>query len=95
MEWSVLVGELVRFVRLGRRRVTQFIGIDRIEIRRIGRVLNFRRIRRRYTSHSFFEVDTGEERMLFYFVGVLAQPSVRASAQFQYQIDTLFGDVSV
>lgn len=95
MKRSILVREFVRLIRFGRRRVPQFFRIDRIEIRRIRRVLYFGRVRRRDTSYAFFEVDTGEERVLFDFDGVLAESPVRARAQFQYQIDTFSGDVRV
>lgn len=47
VEWTIFVGQLVRFVGFGRHRITQLIRIDGIEVGGIGGVLDFRYVRRR------------------------------------------------
>lgn len=76
-------------------RSAQFVRVDGIEVRRVHRVLDFRYVRRLDAAHAILEVDSREERMLFYFVRVLAEPAVGARAQLQYQIGNLRRDFRV
>lgn len=76
-------------------RGAQFIRVDGVEVRRIHRVLDLRYVRRRDAAHALLEVDAREERMLLHLVGVLAESTVGARAQLQYEVGDLRRDFRV
>lgn len=60
--------------------------IDFIEVRRVGRVLDFRYVRRLLLAQVGAEVDALEERVRLHFLGVFAQSLVGRGAEPQDQV---------
>lgn len=78
----------VEVERIGRR-VADALGIDRIEVGRIGGMVDFRYVRRLLLAQIGLEVDALEEGVRLHFVGVLAESPLGGRAQAQYQVGRL------
>lgn len=90
-----LVETVERFARIAveiervRRRVADAFRIDRIEVGRIGGMVDFRYVRRFLLAQIGLEVDALEECVRLHFVGVFAQPPFGGRAQAQNQVGRL------
>lgn len=94
MEGFAVVQQLtVRFVGIRAGRVPELVGVDRIEVGCVSWVFDFRYVWRALPAEALVEVDTHQERVVFHFVGVLAESGLLARAQLEYQILALAGKI--
>ena len=93
---SRCTGLVVRRIRLERTGfVAAVVRLHWIEVGRVGRVHDFRYVRRPQLSNASTEVDARQERMLFDLVGILAQPLLGTGAQLEDEVGRFGRDVRV
>lgn len=73
----------VRLVGVGAARVAQLVGVHRVEVGRVGGVVDPRDVRRHLPPQPLFEVDAVQERVVLHLVGIFAEPRVLPGAQLQ------------
>lgn len=70
-------------------RVVHLVRVDRVEVGRVGGVVDLGHVRRLLRAQVLAKVDALEEGVRLHLVRVLAQPPVRPAAQLQDQVGRL------